>query len=61
VRDPTIAMKFNTYRFADFKEKEIVLLSRVTRVSVWWLEVVRGMKKAGRTEKKPQQSSLRQT
>ncbi len=54
-------MKFNTYRFADFKEKEIVLLSRVTRVSVWWLEVVRGMKKAGRTEKKPQQSSLRQT
>ncbi len=30
----TIAEKFNTYRFADYKEKVIDLLRRVTTVSV---------------------------
>jgi predicted helicase len=33
-KDPTIREKFNTYRFADYKEKVIDLLARVTRVSV---------------------------
>ena len=33
-RDPTIREKFNTYRFADYKEHVIDLLMRVTRVSV---------------------------
>ena len=33
-RDPTIREKFNTYRFADYKEHVINLLMRVTRVSV---------------------------
>jgi len=33
-KDPTIAAKFNTYRFADYKEKVIDLLERVCRVSV---------------------------
>ncbi len=33
-KDPTIREKFNTYRFADYKEKVIDLLMRVTRVSV---------------------------
>ncbi len=33
-RDPTIAAKFNTYRFADYKESMIDLLARVVRVSV---------------------------
>ena len=33
-RDPTIRERFNTYRFADYKEKVIELLGRVTRVSV---------------------------
>lgn len=33
-RDPTIRERFDTYRFADHKEKVIDLLSRVTRVSV---------------------------
>jgi predicted helicase len=33
-KDPTIREKFNTYRFADHKEKVIDLLKRVTRVSV---------------------------
>ena len=46
--DPTIAEKFNTYRFADYKEKVIDLLKRVTTVSVGTMEVVRGMEKAVR-------------
>ncbi len=33
-RDPTIREKFNTYRFAYYKEKVIELLGRVTRISV---------------------------
>lgn len=33
-RDPTVAAKFNTYRFADYKESMIALLARVVRVSV---------------------------
>ena len=33
-KDPTIREKFDTYRFADYKEKVIDLLMRVTRVSV---------------------------
>lgn len=33
-RDPTVAVKFNTYRFADYKESIIALLAKVTRVSV---------------------------
>ena len=31
-KDPTIREKFNTYRFADYKEKVIDLLMRVTRL-----------------------------
>jgi predicted helicase len=33
-KDPTIREKFDTYRFADYKEKVIDLLARVTTVSV---------------------------
>lgn len=33
-RDPTIREKFNTYRFADYKESMIDLLAKVVRVSV---------------------------
>lgn len=33
-RDPTIAAKFYTYRFADYKESMIELLAKVVRVSV---------------------------
>jgi predicted helicase len=47
-KDPTIAAKFNTYRFADYKEKVIDLLARVTRVSVETMEIVEAMKKAKR-------------
>jgi predicted helicase len=33
-KDPTIREKFNTYKFADYKDHVIDLLKRVTRVSV---------------------------
>ena len=44
--DPTIREKFNTYRFADHKEKVIDLLKRVTRVSVETMKIVEGMQAA---------------
>ena len=39
-RDPTIAEKFNTYRFAHYKEHVIDLLKRVCTVSVRTMEIV---------------------
>ncbi len=39
-RDPTIAEKFNTYRFADHKERVIDLLQRVCAVSVRTMNIV---------------------
>ena len=33
-RDPTIRDKFNTYRFADYKENVIALIGRVTTIAV---------------------------
>ena len=42
-KDPTIAEKFNTYRFADYKERVIDLLQRVCAVSVGTMEVVDDM------------------
>ena len=42
-RDPTIAAKFNTYRFADYKERVIDLLQRVCTVSVETMAIVDGM------------------
>ena len=42
-RDPTIAAKFNTYKFAGHKEQVIDLLRRVCTVSVETVEVVDSM------------------
>jgi len=39
-RDPTIRERFNTYRFADHKERVIDLLQRVCTVSVKTFEIV---------------------
>ncbi len=39
-KDPTIRERFNTYRFADHKERVIDLLRRVCTVSVRTMEVV---------------------
>ena len=38
--DPTIKEKFNTYKFADYKDKVIDLIKRVTTVSVRTMEIV---------------------
>ena len=42
-KDPTIRERFNTYRFADYKEKVIDLLMRVTRVSVETVAITEAM------------------
>ncbi|MBP7966183.1 MAG: DNA methyltransferase, partial [Burkholderiaceae bacterium] len=47
-KDPTIREKFDTYRFADYKEKVIDLLARVTTVSVETVRIVAAMKAVGR-------------
>ncbi|WP_294210614.1 type ISP restriction/modification enzyme [uncultured Sphingomonas sp.] len=43
-RDPTIAAKFNTYRFADYKESMIALLAKVVRVSMETVTITEAMK-----------------
>ena len=43
-KDPTIRARFNTYRFADYKEHVIDLLLRVTRVSVETQKIVDAMR-----------------
>ena len=47
-KDPTIREKFNTYRFADYKEKVVDLLARVTTVSVETQKIVEAMRTASR-------------
>ncbi|MDP5017704.1 MAG: DNA methyltransferase, partial [Dolichospermum sp.] len=44
-KDPTIAEKFNTYRFADYKEQVIDLLMRVCTVSIETMEIIQQMSK----------------
>jgi predicted helicase len=41
--DPTIAEKFNTYKFADYKEQVIDLLERVCTVSIETMKIVKEM------------------
>ncbi len=48
-RDPTIREKFNTYRFADYKESMIALLARVIRVSVDTVAITDAMAALDRT------------
>jgi predicted helicase len=47
-KDPTIREKFDTYRFCDYKEKVVDLLTRVTTVSVQTMEIVQKMKSTSR-------------
>ncbi len=42
--DPTIRTEFNSYRFADHKEKVIDLLKGVTRVSVETVKIMEAMR-----------------
>jgi predicted helicase len=43
LKDKTIAEKFNTYRFADYKKKVIDLLQRVCTVSVETMKIIQEM------------------
>lgn len=47
-KDPTIAERFNTYRFVDYKEGVIELLKKVCTVSVKTMEIVSAMEKMGK-------------
>jgi predicted helicase len=47
-RDPTIREKFNTYRFADYKEDVVTLLGRVARISVETMEITDAMREIKR-------------
>ena len=47
-RDPTIREKFNTYRFADYKESCIALLGRVVAMSVGTVAITGAMKSLDR-------------
>ena len=47
-RDPTIREKFNTYRFADYKESCIALLGWVVAVSVETVAITGAMKSLDR-------------
>jgi predicted helicase len=49
-RDPTIREKFNTYRFADYKESMIDLLAKVVRVSVDTVAITEAMRGLDRSE-----------
>jgi predicted helicase len=42
-KDPTIAEKFNSYRFAEYKESVIELLGKVCQVSVETMKIVKEM------------------
>ena len=48
LKDPTVREKFNTYRFADHKEKVIDLLKRVTRVSMETTRIIEAMRRHAR-------------
>ncbi len=43
IKDPTIAEKFDSYRFCDYKEQVIDLLMRVCTVSVRTMGIVKEM------------------
>jgi predicted helicase len=43
--DPTIAEKFNTYKFTDYKKEVIELLKKVTAVSVETMKIINQMEK----------------
>lgn len=49
VKDPTVRAKFNTYRFADYKESMIALLTKVVRVSMDTVAITDAMKALDRS------------
>ena len=55
-KDPTIREKFDSHRFADYKDKVIDLLMRVTTVSVETMQVVNAMKGLSRQADRPHEN-----
>ncbi len=49
-RDPTIAEKFNVYKFAEYKDQVIDLLKRVCTISVKTVEIIHEMEACQETE-----------
>jgi len=47
-RDPTIRAKFNTYRFADYRESMIKLLAKVITVSLETVKITEAMRALNR-------------
>ena len=47
-RDPTVREKFNSYRFADYKESMIELLARVITVSLETVKITEAMRNVTR-------------
>ncbi len=47
-RDPTIRAKFNTYRFADYKESMVTLLAKVVTVSLETASITDSMRALNR-------------
>jgi hypothetical protein len=47
-KDPVIREKFDTYRFADYKEKVVDLLMRVTTVNVETVRITAAMREVQR-------------
>lgn len=56
-KDPTIRERFDTYRFADHKERVIDLLARVTRVAVETVGIVREMEALPEAARRTEASS----
>ena len=50
-KDPTLRENFDSYRFADYKERVIDLLMRVTRVSANSQEIVEAMSEVKMAER----------
>lgn len=50
-KDPTIREKFNSYRFADYKDMVVDLIARVTRVSVETVAITQAMRAVPREAK----------
>ena len=49
-KDPTIREKFNTYRFADYKDHVVDLLGQVAKVSVETVKITEAMKSLDRSD-----------
>jgi predicted helicase len=45
IKDPTVRAKFNTYKFADYKEEVIELLKKVCKVSIETMKIIKEMEK----------------